>query len=204
MEEVKQPRQVDEYRWRRFAEEYIIDFNGVRAYKECGCYNPKNDKLAERSVYDLLRKPVVQQYIQEAIAARSERTAVTGDKIVREYARLAFFNLKSVSSWDDNGFKLLPSDEVSEDDSATFLEPYSETEEFETEDKTIKKVKTRIKTHNKYPALEKLAAYVDLFGDRARGDAFIAEVGEGISRLLNYQAKRDDSGSDTGEDGSES
>ena len=65
----------------RFAEEYLIDLNGAAAYVRAG-YKAKNGNVAAVEACKLLRKPNIEVAIEEAAAARSERTGITQDYVL--------------------------------------------------------------------------------------------------------------------------
>jgi len=75
----------------RFVEEYLVDLNGRRAAIRAG-YSP-NPKTAEVQASRLLSDAKVEAAVREAMQARSQRTEVTADRVVRELAELAFSNI---------------------------------------------------------------------------------------------------------------
>lgn len=81
-----------ELRRRRFAAEYIIDFNKTAAAVRAG-YSP-------RSAYSrgsaLCKMPDVQRYIQEEQEERARRIHVDADRTLRELARVAFFDARKL------------------------------------------------------------------------------------------------------------
>jgi phage terminase small subunit len=70
----------------RFVEEYLIDLNATQAAIRAG-YSVDS---AEVIGYENLRKPQIESAIQEAQRARSERTQITADDVLRELARIGF------------------------------------------------------------------------------------------------------------------
>jgi phage terminase small subunit len=74
----------------RFVDEYLIDFNGTRAYQ--AAYPAVAKTSARACAYKLLTK----DHIQAAIAEGARRTAakleLTRERILRETARIAFFD----------------------------------------------------------------------------------------------------------------
>src|SRR5579864_6292230 len=101
-------------RHRRFVLEYIIDLNGRAAAKRAG-YAP--GKAASRAS-ELLHRADVQEMLRVELAAREERTRVSGDRVVREYARIAFIDPARVARWGPDGVTLADSGRMSEDDRA--------------------------------------------------------------------------------------
>ena len=63
----------------RFVEEYLIDLNGTQAAIRAG-YSPKT---AKEQASENLAKPNIQEAIQGAQSARSERTEVNQDYVVQ-------------------------------------------------------------------------------------------------------------------------
>ena len=76
---------------KRFADEYLIDLNGTRAYK-AAYPSIKNDETAAAAAARLLRDVKVQEYIDKRMKDREKRTEITQDMVVRELAAIAFSN----------------------------------------------------------------------------------------------------------------
>lgn len=73
---------------KRFVEEYLVDLNATQAAIRAGYA----EKTARSIGQENLTKPDIQAAIQNAISARSERTEITQDMVLRELARIAFAN----------------------------------------------------------------------------------------------------------------
>ena len=73
----------------RFIEEYLIDLNGKQAAIRAGY----SAKTAEVQASRLLSDAKVGTAVREAMQARSRRTGVTADSVIRELAELAFSNI---------------------------------------------------------------------------------------------------------------
>jgi phage terminase small subunit len=80
-----------------FVEEYLIDFNAASAARRAG-YSPTS---AKESGYRNLETPHVKAAVDAAILARSQRTQVTADNVLAEFAKIGFFDIRSM--FDDNG-----------------------------------------------------------------------------------------------------
>jgi len=74
---------------KRFAEEYIVDLNATQAAIRAG-YSANS---AKQIANETLTKPDLQAYIQELMDARSKRTEITADMVLREYAKIGFSNI---------------------------------------------------------------------------------------------------------------
>jgi phage terminase small subunit len=138
-------------RQRRFIDEYLVDLNGTQAAIRAG-YAPKR---ASNSAWRLLRRPAIAAAVHEAMAARETRTRITADRVLKEYARIAFADMRRVTEWGPEGVKLRPHTAVSEDDAAAIAEIASGSD---------KGGRGRIKLHDKKGALDAIARHLGLFG----------------------------------------
>jgi phage terminase small subunit len=140
---------------RAFIDEYLIDFNATQAAMRAGYGERSAHTIGSR----LLKLPEVKAALDAAIAARAERTRVTADRVIAEYARLAFADMRRYAEWNEDGIKLRPHTSLSADDAAAVVE--------------LAPVgaggRARIKLHDKRAALDALARHLGLFG-RGRDD----------------------------------
>ena len=132
------------------------DFNATQAAIRAG-YSPDT---AYSIGSELLKKPETKARIQEIQAARSARTGITAERVLQEYARLAFGDIRRVSQIDyDGSVRVLPTDLISEDDSACISE-ISETANG-----------VKVKMHDKNRALDQLAKHLGICADQLRLEA---------------------------------
>ena len=82
---------------KRFVAEYLIDLNATAAARRAGY----SAKTADRIGPELLGKTCVSEAIQQAIQEREKRTEITQDMVLRETAKLAFFDIRKM--FDKNG-----------------------------------------------------------------------------------------------------
>lgn len=82
---------------RAFVNEYLIDLNAVAAAKRAGYTGNSIAKAA----WELIRKPIVAAAIEEQLAAREQRTRITADRVLAEYAKIAFADIGQI--FDDKG-----------------------------------------------------------------------------------------------------
>lgn len=80
----------------RFVDEYLKDLNATQAAIRAGYSAKTAYAIAEK----LLRKVEIQQAIQKAMKARSDRTEITQDRVLQELARLAFFDARKMFNGD--------------------------------------------------------------------------------------------------------
>lgn len=69
-----------------FAREYLIDLNATQAAIRAGY----SARTAKQQGQRLLTRDDVQAAIQSAMAKRAQRTEITADKVLNEYAKLGF------------------------------------------------------------------------------------------------------------------
>ena len=70
-----------------FADEYLIDLNGTRAYR-VAYPSVKKDEVAAAA--RLLKNVKVEAYIQKRMEERQKRTEITQDRVLEELAAIAF------------------------------------------------------------------------------------------------------------------
>ena len=77
---------------KKFCEEYIIDFNQTQSAIKAGY----SAKTAYSIGNENLKKPDIQAYIKELLSKREERTQITADMVVKEWAKIAFFDIRKI------------------------------------------------------------------------------------------------------------
>lgn len=100
-------------REKRFCEEYIIDLIGGEAAIRAGY----SEKTADQQASRMLRKVKIKNYIAELMKEREKRTEITQDRVLKELARIAFFDIRKL--YNDDGSLKRP-DEL-DDDAASVL-----------------------------------------------------------------------------------
>jgi phage terminase small subunit len=81
-----------------FVDEYLVDLNATQAAIRAG-YSLKTVRMIG---CENLTKPNIQAKIQEALKAREHRTEITQDRVLKEYAKVAFLDPKQFFSADGN------------------------------------------------------------------------------------------------------
>lgn len=142
----------------RFVEEYLVDLCATQAAIRAGY----SSKTAGKIAYQLLAKPHIQAAIAAAKAARSERTEITQDMVLRELARIAFGDLRDVMTWGPDGVTFKASNELT-DDQAAMVAEISETT-------TQNGGSLKLKAHDKVRAMELLGKHLGTFIDRSKVD----------------------------------
>jgi phage terminase small subunit len=147
----------------RFVDEYLVDPNATQAALLAG-YSKRS---AAAIGFENLQKPAVAAAIDEARAARSERTGITADRVLNELAKIAFADQRKVMTWGPDGVTLVDS-ETLDDNAAAMVAEVSETT-------TKDGGSLKLKTHDKVGALKLLGEHLGLF-EKEKGGPQVAVI----------------------------
>lgn len=166
---------------KRFADEYLIDLNGTRAYK-VAYPSVKKDDTAAVNANRLLRNAKIAAYIAKRQQDLQHRTEITQDRVLQELAAIAF------SKTTDYAHVVEKEAEVTVDGNAVPVldkngDPvlYRTIELELTENLTdiqkaaiacLKKGRDglEVKAHDKLKALELLGKHIGMFGQAAKAE----------------------------------
>lgn len=140
----------------KFCQEFVIDLDQCSAYKRAG-YKVKSDAVARASASRLLTDVNIQAYIQYLRQQQQSRTGITADRVLEEYARIAFSQITDALSFDEGGVTLKASRALKPDVVAAIESVSSQQSE--------QGVKFTLKMHNKIAALDALAKHLGLHND---------------------------------------
>src|SRR5487761_124211 len=140
----------------QFVREYLVDLNASAAARRCG-YPP--DSAAFRGNKLMARKDV-QEAVKQAMAERAARTGVTAERVILEYARIAFADARKYFNWGPWGVKILPSATLDDDAAAAVA--------MITGGHGKRRRQHRLRFHDKQRALALLARHVGLTTERRR------------------------------------
>jgi hypothetical protein len=139
-----------------FASEYIINgFDGPAAAIKVG-YSPRS---ADGQARRLLNSAYVKRLLREHLGELEERTAVTGEAVVNELAKIAFASMGRFVRLDENGDPYYDFSTATEDDWAAVTELNIETTQIGN---AIQK-RVKFKLGPKAQALHDLGEYFKLF-----------------------------------------
>jgi phage terminase small subunit len=150
-------------RQERFCLEWIVDHNGKQAAIRSG-YSPLT---AESQASRLLRSVKVRKRIKQLQGGRAKRLQITADRVMNEYAKIAFSDMGDVASWTPKGVEFIPSKHVKKGARQTIAEISSETKTRTTDDGTESTTTLKVKLYPKLPALDKLALHLGISADNA-------------------------------------
>lgn len=160
---------------KRFAEEYVVDLNATQAAIRAGYSTKTARSIGQRLLTDL----DVQTEIQRLMAARSGRTEITSDQVLREIARIAFVNPKAF--FNDDGtlkeIKDIPDDAVAGLSALDIAEEY----EGSGDDRHFVGYTKKIRYADKLKALELLGKHLGMFKEKVEVSGSVANPFTGLT-----------------------
>ena len=146
----------------RFIDEYLIDLNATQAAIRAG-YSPQSAySIGEEN----LKKPVIRDAIDKALAERSRRTGINQDRVLLELAKIAFVNASDVINMDEATIR----GDANREDTATIASV--KVKRIPTDDGDI--VEREVKVYDKIKALELLGKHLGMFTDKLNVNAEMA------------------------------
>jgi phage terminase small subunit len=136
-------------RQKRFVHEYLIDLNATHAAIRAGYSKKTADVQGPR----LLGNVGVQTAIAAGKKKLTDKLDVTAERVVAEYAKLAYSDITEFAEWETSSVKLKSSSDLSRQQTAAIQEISN----------TPNGVK--IKLHDKKGALDSLSRYLGIFND---------------------------------------
>lgn len=146
---------------RAFIDQYLIDMNASAAYVRAGFRSRGHS--AEVNAARLMKHPAVAAAIAEAMERRSQRTMIGADNVLRELARVAFFDIGNAFTADG---ALKPLDEMNEDTRRALAG--IEINEIHDADGIVVGYTKKIRISDKLKALELLGKHLGLFDERIK------------------------------------
>lgn len=146
----------------RYCQEFIVDLNQAQAAVRSGF--SKNARSAAVQSVRLMKKSAVKARIKELMKARSDRTEITSDTVLRELMRLATVDV--TQAFDEKGW-LKDMKDIPEDVRRAISG--LETQELfqgEGDQRSIIGVARKLRFYDKIRPLELLGKHVKLFPDR--------------------------------------
>jgi len=145
---------------KQFCREYVIDLNGTQAAIRAGY----SEKTAGSQANRLLKNAEIKKYIAELQQKRVDKLEISADRVLKEAARLAYFDIRKL--YDDKN-RLLNIRDL-DDDTAAALAAVDVDELFEGrgEDRELIGYSRKVKTFNKVSSVELLMRHLNLLVDR--------------------------------------
>lgn len=164
----------------QFVAEYTVDFNATAAAIRAGY----SEKTAGQTAHKMLQSPQIQEAVKEAISAREARTQITGDRVLKELARIAFSDAgdyakvvsippKKTGGIPIQAVALTPTAELTADQRAA-IASIEETQ-----------AGIKVRTHDKVKALELLGKNLGLFTEKIAIAAIDPETVKEVEALIH-------------------
>jgi len=151
----------------RFCQEYVIDLNGRQAAIRAGY----SEKTAKSSACELLQIDVVQQEIQRLQSEKASELNISQERVLKELARIAFFDIRKL--YDDDGNLKEPHD--LDEDTARAIAAIEVTQVGSQRD-PVEQFLKKIRTIDKTKCLELLGKHLGMFVDRVEHEGNIGQV----------------------------
>lgn len=133
---------------KKFADEYLIDFNGTQAVIRAG-YSKRS---AKEQAARLLTNDNVQKYLTEQKAKLAKKHEGLKDRLIEELTKIAFFDIRKVYN-EDGTFKNLS--DLGDDEAAVIAS--LETHEVSGRGRKKKGLTKKFKTNPKVAAIERIS-----------------------------------------------
>lgn len=146
----------------RFVEEYLVDLNATQAAIRAGY----SGKTAGAIGHENLMKPEIQAALSEARANLAEKTDITPERVLKEYARIGFLDPRKVLNADGT---MKPISELDDDTAAAIagLEVH-DLYEGRGEEREMVGRAHKVKLADKKGALDSLARHLGMFNDKVK------------------------------------
>lgn len=187
----------------RFVDEYLIDLNATQAAIRAGY----SEKTARSISNENMTKPDIQAAIAKGMQARSGRTEITQDMVLRELAKIGFSDIRKVVRWGETQVRMVDG----EDDGPEDMVPYhglALIDSTEIDDNTAGAIAEvsqgrdglKVKLHDKKGALVDIGRHLGMFAAPAHAelDAELKRIEVENKRMLNEKLRRELSGDDDG------
>lgn len=160
----------------RFVDEYLIDLNATQAALRAGYSEKTAYSIGQR----LLKNVEIQAAISHAMVARSERTAISQDRVLEELAVVDFSNVKHYKIDDEGNLTL--ADGVPE---AAYRAVSSLKKKIRHGQEGDITYETEVRFWDKVGALRLTAQHLGMLVDKIDvGGSALDKIGQGLAALL--------------------
>lgn len=145
-----------------FLYELLADMNPAQAALRAGMAEDNKPATAARVAEERLEDPAVNEAFQAAVRDRTARTMVTADRVIHEYAKLAFTSPDMLydDNWNLKKLSDLPPEVRASIQEVDRTVDVIETEQKDGSTKRTTRYRTKVKQHSKTDALKVLAQHV--------------------------------------------
>jgi phage terminase small subunit len=164
---------------RRFVDEYLVDLNATRAAMRAG-YSTKTSHVIG---HENINKPEIAAAICKAQEKRAGKVEVTAERVLREYAVLAFSDMAHYLRFAEDGQAFLDWENMPKEATRAISEITQEEYVEGGEDGRLVR-KTKFRLHNKGSALDSVAKHLGMFIERHE---ITGKDGLGLNLIIQRQ-----------------
>lgn len=138
---------------KRFAHEYLVDYNATQAAIRAR-YSPAT---AQQQSSRLLLNVLVLEEIERRKKQIMKKLEITQERVLEEYAKLAFADISDIVKWGRGGINVNESSTLDREHTAAISKI--------TETRTRDSITVEVKMHDKKGALDSIARHLGMFKD---------------------------------------
>lgn len=161
---------------KRFADRYFETLNGCQS----AIYAGYSEATAKQQAYNLLQEPEVEEYLSNLRNDLAEKTGITQERVLQEYAKIAFFDIREVFDVDGGLIHVKQLD----DSSAGAIASIKSSEEWGEDDegrKIITGTLKEVKIFDKIRALQDLGKHLGMFEkDNQQGNKILFDLSQKV------------------------
>ena len=147
----------------RFIDEYLIDLNATQAAIRAGY----SEKTAQEIGAQNLSKLIISEEIQKRMQKRSESTEITAERVLKEYAKIAFTNLPGIVNFNKGMMSIEDFQNLNEDQKACIKKFKCKTVVSMTESGDEVPVEmVEVELHDKQNALGMIGKHLGMFTEK--------------------------------------
>lgn len=156
----------------KFVQEYLVDLNATQAAIRAGY----SEKTAGAIGHENLMKPEIAAAIAEARKTVAEKLGITAERVLTEYARIAFLDIRR--AFDDDG--RLKDIHSLDDDTAAAISSIEAEDLYEGRGESREHVGRlhKVKLSDKKAALDSLAKHIGLLSDAQQNNLTLNMTGQ--------------------------
>jgi len=139
-----------------FCQEYLVDLNATQAAIRAGY----SEYTAKEIGYENLTKLHIQERIKELQKHRAEKLGITQERVLKEYARLSFFDIRKIYTEDGRLKEVRDLD----DDTAAAIMGIDAVILSRDEGQSVQESVKKYKMADKKGALDSVAKHLGMFG----------------------------------------
>ena len=146
----------------RFCREYIVDYNAQKAGERAG-YAKKNARIV---CCQILAKTEAKKFIKALQEEVADRLNITVDRVLCEYAKLAFTDLPGIVNWDKGCMRIEDFEKLSPDQRACIKKFKAKTVNKILDGESYPVDVVEIELHDKRGALDMLGKHLGMFVEK--------------------------------------